>query len=64
MPAFRQATKAGGRDTERDLYGQTGGYRCLLDTRTRGTPCTACGSTIEKISFLGGSCYFCPSCQA
>jgi len=61
---FREAVKAGGRDTEKDLYGQPGQYRCLLDTRAKGTPCEECGTTIEKAAFLGGSCYFCPSCQS
>jgi formamidopyrimidine-DNA glycosylase len=57
------AVKAGGRDTEKDLYGHKGSFRCLLDTRTKGTPCSVCATTIEKSAFLGGSCYFCPTCQ-
>ena len=64
VKVMKDATRAGGRDTETDLFGQVGGYSCLLDTRTKGTPCTACGTAIEKISFLGGSCYFCPTCQS
>jgi formamidopyrimidine-DNA glycosylase len=60
---IRQATRAGGRDTERDLYGAPGRYVRLLDARTVGQPCPACQTPFEKISFLGGSCYFCPTCQ-
>ncbi|MBM3501476.1 MAG: endonuclease VIII, partial [Armatimonadetes bacterium] len=26
-------------------------------------PCPECATPIEKISFLGGACYFCPQCQ-
>ena len=60
---MREAVEAGGRDTEKDLYGQPVQHRCLLDTRTKGEPCEECGTPIEKAAFLGGSCYFCPSCQ-
>jgi len=58
-----QAVKADGRDTERDLYNQPGRYVRILDSRTVGRPCRECGTVIEKISYLGGAAYFCPSCQ-
>ena len=58
------AIERGGRDTERDLYGDPGGYVPLLDKRALGKPCPECGTPIEKVSFLGGACYFCPQCQA
>lgn len=57
------AIELGGRDTESDLYGQPGGYVARMDKRANGQPCPECGTSIEKISYLGGSCYFCPSCQ-
>ncbi len=57
------AVAAGGRDTERDLFGRPGGYRPVLDKRALGRPCPTCGTPIEKIAYLGGSCYFCPQCQ-
>ena len=60
---FQRAVDLGGRDTERDAYGERGKYVALMDTRTKGQPCPRCGSRIEKISFLGGSCYLCPTCQ-
>ncbi len=53
----------GGRDTETDLYGRTGKYSKILDTRAVGKPCPTCGTLIEKISFMGGAAYFCPECQ-
>jgi len=58
-----KAIAANGRVTERDLFNQRGGYTPLLYTKTKGTPCTVCGTPIEKISYLGGSCYLCPTCQ-
>lgn len=57
------AVDAGGRDTEHDLFDETGHYWKLLDSRTVGMPCPTYGTLIEKISFLGGASYFCPSCQ-
>jgi formamidopyrimidine-DNA glycosylase len=53
----------GGRYDELDLYGSPGGYVRLMDKNAAGKPCPECETTVEKIQFLGGSCYFCPSCQ-
>ncbi len=60
---LQQSVDSGGRDTERNLYDQPGGYVKILDSRTVGNPCPDCGTTIEKESFLGGTVYFCPGCQ-
>lgn len=30
---------------------------------TAGQPCPNCGTTIEKVQYLGGACYLCPRCQ-
>jgi formamidopyrimidine-DNA glycosylase len=60
---LKQAVKLRGRDTERDLHDQPGKYHRLLDSTQVGQPCGECGAAIEKISFLGGACYFCPKCQ-
>lgn len=57
------AVAAGGRRTEFDLYDQRGGYEPLLDRYRKGAPCPRCGTMIESFSFLGGSCYVCPTCQ-
>jgi formamidopyrimidine-DNA glycosylase len=54
---------AGGRYDERDLYGRPGGYVRVMDAKAVGRPCPACGTPIEKTSYLGGACYFCPRCQ-
>lgn len=60
---LQQAVELGGRDTERDLYNQRGGYKRMMDSKTRGQPCPECGTPIERIQYLGGACYLCPSCQ-
>ncbi len=54
----------GGRDTEIDLFGEPGGYRTILCRKTVGKPCPACGTTIRKQSYMGGSVYYCERCQA
>jgi formamidopyrimidine-DNA glycosylase len=53
----------GGRNDEFDLYGRPGGYVRLMDSRAAGQPCPVCATVVEKIQYLGGACYFCPSCQ-
>ena len=58
-----QMVEQGGRYEERDLYGNRGGYVRLLDSKTKGTPCAVCGTTIEKAQYLGGAIYYCPACQ-
>lgn len=60
---LEEAIDLGGRDTEHTLFGEPGGYVPILDKRSRGTPCTNCSTPIEKIQYLGGSCYICPNCQ-
>jgi formamidopyrimidine-DNA glycosylase len=60
---IQQAVDGGGRDTEHGLFDEPGRYYKLLDSRTVGAPCPECGTPIEKISFLGGASYFCPTCQ-
>ena len=58
-----EMTAQGGRDTERDLFGQPGGYVTILSKNTVGKPCPACGTIIQKEPYLGGSIYFCRGCQ-
>jgi len=58
-----QMVALGGRESECDLYGNRGGYVRILDGKTTGKPCPECGTPIEKIQYLGGACYLCPSCQ-
>jgi len=59
----REVIQQGGRYDEYDLYGQPGQYVRLMDKNRVGHPCPECGSIIEKVQYLGGTCYFCPMCQ-
>jgi formamidopyrimidine-DNA glycosylase len=58
-----EMVELGGRDNEHDLYNRPGGYQRILHSKTTGHPCRECGIPIRKIQYLGGSAYFCPSCQ-
>jgi formamidopyrimidine-DNA glycosylase len=58
-----EAINLGGRYDETDHFGNKGGYVRLMDSKTKDTPCIDCGTDIKKISYLGGACYICPSCQ-
>lgn len=58
-----QMCAAGGRNTEKTLFGEPGGYITKLSKKTVGKPCPYCGSGIEKTSYLGGTVYYCPFCQ-
>jgi formamidopyrimidine-DNA glycosylase len=53
----------GGRSTEKDLFGNNGGYETKMYSKAKGTPCPNCDTLIEKASYLGGSVYYCPKCQ-
>ena len=53
----------GGRDTEPDIFGQPGGYQTRCSKNTIDTPCGNCGTPIVKQAYMGGSVYFCPTCQ-
>lgn len=53
----------GGRDTERDLFWQPGGYVTVLSRNTVDKPCPNCGALIRKQPYLGGAIYFCAECQ-
>lgn len=58
-----EAIRLGGREDERDLFDHPGGYHRLMGNQTVGGPCPSCGTVIQKISYLGGACYLCPTCQ-
>lgn len=60
---LKQMAAKGGRDTERDMFGNRGGYRTVLSKDTADMPCPVCGTYIKKEAYLGGSIYYCGSCQ-
>ncbi|NPV57503.1 MAG: hypothetical protein HPY76_12630 [Anaerolineae bacterium] len=63
VATVRQIIASGGRNDEQDLYGNPGGYTRLMDSKSAGQPCPTCGAIVEKMQYLGGACYFCPTCQ-
>jgi formamidopyrimidine-DNA glycosylase len=58
-----EVIEQGGRYDEYDLYGNRGGYLRVMDKNALGRACPNCGGEIEKIQYLGGTCYLCPGCQ-
>ncbi|MDR0489312.1 MAG: hypothetical protein LBG99_07985 [Propionibacteriaceae bacterium] len=58
-----EMTDAGGRCTEKDLFGNPGGYQVIMCNDGLGNPCPRCGSAITTMSYLGGKVYVCTGCQ-
>lgn len=58
-----EMAEMGGRDTEKDLYGNNGGYRTMMSKNSAGLPCMDCGGYIKKENYMGGSVYYCENCQ-
>jgi formamidopyrimidine-DNA glycosylase len=56
-------TDNGGRDTERDLFGNKGGYKTKLSKNNSLLICPDCGGAVKKEAYMGGSIYFCDDCQ-
>lgn len=52
-----------GKDTEKDIYGISGGYKTVLSAKTYKQPCPKCHSEIIRQAYLGGNIYFCSNCQ-
>jgi len=60
---LKDMRELGGRDTEKDLFGKSGGYTTRMSRKTVGKPCPKCSATIERANYMGGAVTFCPSCQ-
>jgi formamidopyrimidine-DNA glycosylase len=58
-----EMTRLGGRSTEKDLFGNPGGYQVAMCAGTHGKPCPNCGTPIQKAAYMGGSVYTCSHCQ-
>ncbi|QOR35532.1 endonuclease VIII [Clostridium sp. 'deep sea'] len=56
-------TNLGGRDSEKDIFGEKGRYNVIMGRKNVNQACPACGNIIKKASYLGGSIYYCDSCQ-
>lgn len=60
---LKEMAELGGRNTEKDLFGNYGGYDTLASKYKSGFPCLECGGAIKKENYMGGSIYYCESCQ-
>lgn len=63
LDTVKEIIDGGGRNDETDLFGQPGKYIRSMDSAAAGKPCPECGTTVQKMQYLGGACYFCPKCQ-
>jgi formamidopyrimidine-DNA glycosylase len=63
LDTVQEVIDKGGRYDEYDLFGNRGGYVRIMDKNAVGRPCPECGGSVEKMQYLGGSCYVCASCQ-
>lgn len=60
---LKEMCECGGRDTEKDLFGNKGGYITQLSKNSLYEPCMKCGNEIHKANYMGGTVYFCEHCQ-
>jgi formamidopyrimidine-DNA glycosylase len=60
---LHKMAEEGGRDTEKDLFGNPGQYSTLMSKNNCENPCPRCGGKIIKEAYMGGSVYYCPTCQ-
>jgi len=63
IETVREVIGKGGRYDEYDLRNNRGGYVRIMDKHAVNHPCPECGGKIERMQYLGGTCYFCPDCQ-
>lgn len=63
LKIIRKMCEEGGRDVERDIFGNPGGYISQLSKNSWGEPCMKCGTPISKATYMGGTVYFCEKCQ-
>lgn len=52
-----------GRDTEKDFFGNNGGYKTMMSKNSVNSPCIRCGTIVKKENYYGGSIYYCEKCQ-
>ncbi|ATW25752.1 zinc finger domain-containing protein [Candidatus Formimonas warabiya] len=60
---LKEMTELGGRDTEKDLFGNQGRYQTVMSKNNAHQKCPVCSGLITKENYLGGSVYYCPQCQ-
>ena len=50
-------------EKEKDLFGNKGRYITQLSKNSLNETCMKCGYEIHKVSYMGGTIYFCEHCQ-
>ncbi|MCL1913747.1 MAG: endonuclease VIII [Eubacteriaceae bacterium] len=63
ISTLEEMARLGGRDTEKDLHGNYGGYATIMSSKGYKNGCPKCGGGITKEAYMGGSVYYCPVCQ-
>lgn len=63
VSVLREMTEQGGRDTEKDLFGNPGRYVTKMSKNACAAGCPVCGGEVTKEAYLGGSVYYCANCQ-
>jgi formamidopyrimidine-DNA glycosylase len=63
VSVMKSMTECGGRDTEKDIFGNKGKYKVLMSKNAVNGNCPKCGGQVVKETYLGGSIYYCSSCQ-
>ncbi|MDD3648090.1 MAG: endonuclease VIII [Candidatus Dojkabacteria bacterium] len=63
VSTLNEMVSKGGRDTEKDLLGNVGGYETKMSAKTVGSTCSNCKGKIKKMAYMGGSVYVCEKCQ-
>ncbi|HOO34020.1 MAG TPA: endonuclease VIII [Thermotogota bacterium] len=60
---LKEMARLGGRDTETDLYGNKGGYQTTMSKNNKEKKCPLCQGDVIKKAYMGGSIYYCETCQ-
>ncbi len=60
---LKEMTRLGGRDTETDLYGNKGRYQTVMSKNNKEKKCPTCQEDVIKKAYMGGSIYYCETCQ-
>ncbi|WP_325435653.1 hypothetical protein [Mesotoga prima] len=55
---LKEMAPHGGRDSERDFFGNPKGHRTSMEKVTCWNPCPRCGKLIQRQGYLGGKIYF------
>jgi formamidopyrimidine-DNA glycosylase len=60
---IKEAIKLNGRVERKDLYGKSGKYKRMIGPKDKDSPCSICGTIIEKLAVAGTNNYICANCQ-